>query len=136
MNKIIKYVQKLCEILEVAAAVLVLIGIILSVASLIGNPSNFSHLLEESSAFKHYLEDVFTIVIGIEFVGMLSHPSSDNVLEMLIFLVARHMVVGDTTPYEDFVSVVSVALLCLVRRYLHSGKKKETEQNTEKETGR
>ena len=58
------------------------------------------------------------LVIGIEFLEMLCRPSSENVIEVLIFLVARHMIVGDTTPYQDFVSVISVALLCVVRRYL------------------
>ncbi len=65
------------------------------------------------------------IVIGIEFLQMLCRPNSDNVMEVLIFLVARHMILGDTTPVDDFVSVISVGILCALRRYLHVTRKKE-----------
>lgn len=123
MEKLIKTVQKFCELIELVAAVLVSVGIILSIISLLKDFTIFQHLLEDTSAFKEYLERIFVIVIGIEFVGMLCRPSSDNVLEVLIFLVARHMIVGETSPYEDFVSVISIALLCLMRRYLRSKEK-------------
>lgn len=118
MGRFKKYVQMICEGLELIAAVLVLIGILLSVCSLVKDFEIFGELLNDMSTFRHYLEQVFSLVIGIEFLQMLCRPNSDNVIEVLIFLVARHMIVGDTTPYQDFVSVISVALLCVLRRYL------------------
>ncbi len=45
-------------------------------------------------------------------------------MEVLIFLVARHMIVSDTTPMEDFISVISIILLCVLRRYLHVTREK------------
>lgn len=122
MEKIIKNVQKFCEIVELVAAALVVVGIVLSIIGLFKDFTIFQHMLDDTTVFKEYLERVLMIVIGIEFVGMLCRPSSDNVLEMLIFLVARHTIVGETSPYEDFVSVISIALLCLLRRYLHDKK--------------
>lgn len=133
LNIFKKSVHKICETLELIAAVLVLIGILLSIFSLIKNFEIFQALLKDTSIFRHYLEEVFIIVIGIEFLEMLCIPNSDNVLEVLIFLVARHMIVGETTPYEDFVSVISIAILCSLRRYLRTGKPKENKkENTEK----
>ena len=42
------------------------------------------------------------------------------------------MIVGDTTPYEDFVSVVSVVILCIVRRYLRiSGEERDKKKAAE-----
>ena len=86
--------------------------------SLLRDVSLFRALASETDAFAEYLEKIFTVVIGIEFLQMLCRPDSEYVLEILIFLVARHMIVEHTTPYEDFVSVISVILLCMVRRYL------------------
>lgn len=131
MEKFKKVMQTACTILEMIAAVLVLIGIILSVISVIKDVSIFRSLMAELSAFKYYLEEVFTIVIGIEFLAMLCRPNSDNVMEVLIFLVARHMIVGDTSVYEDFVSVISVALLCVLRRYLKNTRKKDKDKDKE-----
>ena len=94
MEKIIKNVQKFCEIVELVAAALVVVGIVLSTIGLFKDFTIFQHMLDDTTVFKEYLERVLMIVIGIEFVGMLCRPSSDNVLEMLIFLVARHTIVG------------------------------------------
>lgn len=120
-----KRAQKIGEILEMVMAVIVLFGILLSIYSLVKDFEIFQYLASDTTAFKPFLEAVFVIVIGIEFFQMLCRPNSDNVMEVLIFLVARHMILGDTTPVEDFVSVVSVGILCVLRRYLHVMKEKE-----------
>lgn len=124
-EKVRKIIQKICSLLDLIAAFLVLIAILCSIFSLVRDVSVFQRLLTNPSEFKHYLEQIFMLVIGIEFLGMLCRPSSENVIEVLIFLVARHMIVGDTTPYQDFVSVISVALLCVVRRYLRVAGEKQ-----------
>ena len=117
-GRFLKYIQNACLVLELLTALLVLAGIMLALVSLLRDISLFQALASETEAFSAYLEKIFTIVIGIEFLQMLCRPDSEHVLEILIFLVARHMIVGYTTPYEDFVSVISVILLCIVRRYL------------------
>lgn len=126
-EKLRKIIQKICGLLDLIAACLVLIAILCSIFSLVRDASVFQRLLTDPSEFKHYLEQVFMLVIVIEFLGMLCRPSSENVIEVLIFLVARHMIVGDTTPYQDFVSVISVALLCVVQRYLRVTGEKQKE---------
>lgn len=134
-NRFKKDIQRLCETLEMAVAVVVLAGIILTIFSLLSDFEIFRSMLQDTAQFKPFLEDIFVIVIGIEFLQMLCRPNSDNVMEVLIFLVARHMIIGDTSPYEDFVSVISIGLLCVVRRYLHIAKEKEKEREREKERG-
>ena len=118
-DKFKKNIQRLCESLEMAVAVIVLVGIVMSIFSLLSDFEIFRLMLEDTAKFKPFLEDIFVIVIGIEFLQMLCRPNSDNIMEILIFLVARHMIVGDTTSFEDFISVISVGLLCVLRRYLH-----------------
>ena len=58
---------------------------------------------------------------------MLCQPSADTVLEVLIFLVSRHMIIGDTSAFEDFVSIVSIALLFAIKKYIQipAGGRKE-----------
>lgn len=126
MAKLEKYIQKICEILELIVAVFVVIGILLSIFSFLKDFQIFRDIMNDTSAFKHYLDNIFVIVIGIEFLKMLCRPTSDNVMEILIFLVARHVIVDTTTTYENFVAVISVALLCIVRRYLHVVEKKDS----------
>ena len=57
---------------------------------------------------------------------MLCRPTADNVLETIIFLVARHMIiVTTTTPLDDLISTVSIVMLCFVRRYLKEHRLKD-----------
>lgn len=134
MKNLKKYVQTACEILELIAAGLVSVGILLSIFSLISDAGIFKALLHDPAEFSHYLEQIFMLIIGVEFLEMLCRPNSENVIEVLIFLVARHMIVGDTNPYQDFVSVISVCLLCIIRRFLRKDKEgREKKENIEKE---
>lgn len=131
MERFKKYINVICSALELIAAGLMLIGVVFTIIGLVRNFELFSHLLTDTSMFREYMEQIFMLVIGIEFLVMLCRPNSENVIEVLIFLVARHMIVGETTPYQDFVSVMSVTILCVVRRYLRINNEKRGEKNEE-----
>ncbi len=121
MKKIVTILQQICRILELVVAVFVLLGIIISIFGLLKDDIKlFEELINDMTTFRHYLEKIFVLVIGIEFLEMLCHPNPDNVIQVLIFLVARHMIVGETTPFEDFVSVLSIAILFVLRKYMHT----------------
>ena len=127
MEKLKKYVQKVCGLFELIMAVIVLLGIVIAIISMVKDVDLTQSLFRDTANFKEFLVNVFAIVIGIEFLEMLCRPNPDNVIQVLVFLIARHMIVGETSPYEDFVSVISVAILLLLSRYLHMGKKGERE---------
>ena len=131
MERFKKYINVICSALELIAAGLMLIGVVFTIIGIVRNFELFSHLLTDTSMFREYMEQIFMLVIGIEFLVMLCRPNSENVIEVLIFLVARHMIVGETTPYQDFVSVMSVTILCVVRRYLRINNEKRGEKNEE-----
>lgn len=117
----------ICDTLELVVAVIVLIGVVFAILSLIPEVGHLWKESETTTEFTHFLEQVFTVVIGIEFLKMLCRPNSDNVFETIIFLVARHMIINTTTPLEDLLSTVSIVLLCLVRRYLKETRHGERE---------
>ena len=117
-------ISKICELLELIVAFLVLVGIAFSICGLLKDFEIFRLMFKDIENFRVYLDQIFAIVIGIEFLQMLCRPNSDNIMEVLIFLVARHMIVSDTTPMEDFISVISIILLCVLRRYLHVTREK------------
>lgn len=126
MGKLEELIQKICRILELIVAMFVLIGIILTLFGFFRNYTIFYELSGSTDTLKQYLDRIFMIVIGIEFLQMLCRPSSDNVIEVIIFLAARHMIVSNTSSYQDFMSVISIVILCLVRQYLrqNGGEKK------------
>ena len=115
-----KILHIVCDVLELIAAALMIIGIVLAVIGLINDGELFRNLLSGDHAFMVYVERVFAIVIGVEFLEMLCKPTPDKIIQTLIFLVARHMIVGETTPVQDFVSIASIVVLFLLKRWLQA----------------
>lgn len=60
----------------------------------------------------------FGLVIGIEFIKMLCKHSPAIIVEVLMFAVARQMIVEHTTPIENMISIGCIALLFAIRRFL------------------
>ena len=62
------------------------------------------------------LTDITSIVIGIEFIKLLLRPKMSTTIEVLVFLIARHMIVLETTSLDDLLSVISIVLLFALQK--------------------
>lgn len=117
-DKVRKKLSDACDILELCMAVAVISGIVIAVITLWPELINYWNHRMDEGAFMHYLDAVFNVVIGIEFMKMLCKPTSANIIEALIFLIARHMIVTSTTPLEDLTSIISISILFVFRRFM------------------
>lgn len=124
LEKVKKKLHMVCELLELLVAGLMIVGVILAIVGFLLSKEMFANLLREPSALTDFVARVFAIVIGIEFLQMLSRPDTDNVIEILVFLVARHMIVGESTPVHDLISIISLAILIILRWVLHDIRKR------------
>ena len=104
------------SLLEVLLSGLVLVGLVFSAVPLIrwmpgllvdGNDTEIRTFLERS----------LDIVIGIEFIKMLAKHSPGSVLEVLLYAIARHMIVGHEDAVQNLVSVGAIALIFIIRKY-------------------
>ena len=64
-----------------------------------------------------FLERSLDIVIGIEFIKMLAKHSPGSSLEVLLYAIARHLVVGHDSALENLLSVGAIALIFIVRKF-------------------
>ena len=118
MDKLRKYFHEAAEAIEVLMAVFVFIAIVIGVIGLIPQIGIFWQERGDSEALMLFLRSVLSIVIASEFVSMLCRPSAENVTEVLIFLIARHMVVLEMTAAEDLLLIVSIAILFVLQRFI------------------
>lgn len=118
LTKVKAISQKICDVLEWVLAIIVCIGIVITIVTYVPEIVTFATDGATPDSFLIFLEHVFTIVVGVEFLKMLCKPSSDNVIEVLIFLVTRHMIIGSSTSLDDLFSIIGIVLLFLVRSYL------------------
>ena len=110
-------VAEAAGLLEVVLSAIVLMALLLSVAPLLQLlPGLLTH--GNSVEVREFLERALDIVIGIEFIKMLAKHSPGSVLEVLLYAIARHMIVGHESAVENFISVASIALIFCVRKFL------------------
>lgn len=68
--------------------------------------------------FKTVLASAIQLIIGIEFVRMLSNHSATGAIEVVLFVIAKSIIVGDYTSLEMLLGVASIALLFVIRKFL------------------
>lgn len=65
-----------------------------------------------------FLSYSFTLVIVLEFVRMLIKHSMENVTEVLVFTIARKIIVDHITDFSLLISIVCIIALLASRKYL------------------
>ena len=65
-----------------------------------------------------FLEKVMMLAIGLEFVKMLCKHTPSTVIDVLLFAIARQMIVEHTTTLENLIGIVALAGLFATRKYL------------------
>ncbi len=104
------------SLLEILLSCLVLVGLLLCIIPLI---QWMPGLLMDGNdvEIRAFLERALEIVIGIEFIKMLAKHSPGSSLEVLLYAIARHMVVGHDSAVENLLSVGAIALIFIVRKF-------------------
>lgn len=111
-----KLMLQLSEYLEIILATYMVVVLLLITGRtiIVETPLIFT----EAASLHHFLEGSLTIAIAIEFVKMLSMHTPGTLIEVLLFAIARHMIVESLTPVQNLVFVVAIGVLFLIRKYL------------------
>lgn len=116
--KIPNFIYRIAQFLEILISVIVIVAIAVSLYAVLvelhvmaNSPANVDMLTE-------FLATAFTVVIGIEFLKMLSRHNMSSVVEVLLFAIARQMVIEHTSAVENLIMVIAIAILFTIRKYL------------------
>ena len=106
------------SVIEIAISIIVLIAIVIAgiqvvreVFSLAGDP-------KAHEGFTVFLGHAFNLIIGVEFIKMLAKHTAENLLEVLMFAIARQMVVEHLNMAETLIGVGAIAVIFAIRKYL------------------
>ena len=118
-EKVRRRMDKFCDGMEIVLAVFagaVLVGsTVLYILSLF----RLAPISFETEFFSLFLNDIFALVVGIEFIQMLLKPSVDNVIEVLVFLVTRHLILSHGSALDMLGCVICILLLYAFHFLLH-----------------
>lgn len=104
--------------LEIFLACLLAIALAICGVRMIPSLFGLAMMREPVTAFHEYLETLFVLVIGTEALKMLCKHTPGSALEVLLFTIAREMVVKETSPVENLIVVASIAVIFAIRKYL------------------
>lgn len=113
-----QWVARMASIIETVVALVVLLAILVAGVRVLFEVKDLVLAPDVDEAFTTFLRSVFNVVIGIEFVKMLAKHSPSSAIEVLLFAIARQMVVEHTSPVENLVSILAILLIFVIRKYL------------------
>ncbi len=64
------------------------------------------------------LDEAIILAIGAELIKMLCKHTPETVIEVLAFALARQLIVGHAKPWENLITVLAIAVLFSIRRFL------------------
>ncbi len=125
-EKIKENITQCMEWLEIVLAVLVLLACIVSTVGIVLN-IDLPELFREPEYFREGLANLCFIIIGIELITLIKKQTLDSVLHVMMFAIAREMVVAETSPMEKLISVAAIGVLVLDREGQVPVRKKQQE---------
>ncbi|MCI5622188.1 MULTISPECIES: phosphate-starvation-inducible PsiE family protein [Anaerostipes] len=112
------------EVFKVSKWVELILSMIITIAVIGGSVwliQDLVHLLmnhPESRDIYEFVGVAFNLVICIEFIKMLCKHTPDTLVEVLMFAIARQMIVEHTKPIENLVVIMAIAILFAVKKFL------------------
>lgn len=116
--KAITALLKTAWLLELIIAVFILLVTVLQMA-LTGKDS-VEYLLAGQFSLDEFFASTMNIIVGLEFIKMLILHTPRAVTDVLLFAIARQLVVSHSTPADTLIGVAAVALIFVIKKFLHT----------------
>lgn len=117
-HKVQHFLQTITFTLELILAIIVICIIAMQGIHLI--KLFIAHVFDPAITvqYSEFLKEALDIIVGVEFLKMLCQHSMSSVIDVLLFVLARHLVVIESTMFESLLCIISVAILFTVRKFL------------------
>lgn len=125
MDKLRKALCNICDVMELVVAVFVVIGIMIAAIAIIPAVGEFWNTRMAKGSFIEFLDVVFMVVIGIEFLKMLCKPDTVNIIEVLIFVSARHLIIQSPNAIDTLLFIIGICVLFVFQKFMEENKEDE-----------
>lgn len=112
-----KFLKRLAVTLEFFISVMLALGIILlclrMAVSMVHIPN-----LDVWPNYDDLLETCFNLIIGVELIRMMYYHTPNTVFEVLLFAIARQIIIDHSSIWSSLIGVCAIAVLFATRKYL------------------
>ena len=115
-STIVKFLLKTAWILELAIALFILLVTV--VQMVLTGKDSLNYLTLGQFSLNNFFVSTMNIVVGLEFVKMLILHTPRAVTDVLLFAIARQLVVSHSSSTDTLLGVAAVALIFLIKKFL------------------
>ena len=127
--KLREKVSKASSYLEIAISIVILLSIAVSIVFLVKDTVIAILDVTKDFDYTNLFAVALQLIIGVEFVKMLSKHTPESVIEVLLFVVAKRVIVdSNSSSLEVLWGVVAIAALYAVKKYLVDPKKEDKKE--------
>ena len=110
------FLMKVSSYLEIVCALILIVAILIAFVPV---PHNlYSLYLDNGFDLSDFMKKSYDLVIGVELLKMFCRHDLDSVVEVLLFAVARQVIIEHTSMVDNLLCMLSVAILFCIRKFL------------------
>jgi len=109
-------ISKITGYVEVVIAALILVALLVATVKIILYfPVLWS--ADGTEGFTEIIGYFFTVIIGIEIIHMLSKHTPGSALEVVLFCIARYIIVSEGSGLDKLLAVAAIGVIFVIRKY-------------------
>ena len=109
---------ELSYIIELLISLIVIVAVLIMAVKIVVDMCSITFLEKGIDSLVLVMDKAITLAIGAELIKMLCKHTPETIIEVLAFALARQLIVGHAKPWENLITVVAIAILFVVRRFL------------------
>ena len=121
-KKFEKFLGKTAFMLEYIIAIFVIIGIFIGFTLFTDFiPGLYHASLDQSyQVFQNFLAYALLLIVGVELILMIMNHSAYSMLELILFVIARKMLIYAHTMMDLVLGTVAILIVFIIMRFLAS----------------
>lgn len=117
-KKILSKLYGISYYLEMFISLLLIVVIIFLSVKLIINIFDINFMLSNEDVFTYFMENAMSLAVGVELIKMLCKHSASTVVEVLLFAIARQIIVSHSSVMNMVAGVLCIVALLATRKFL------------------
>ena len=117
-KKILSKLYGISYYLEMFISLLLIVVIIFLSVKLVINIFDINFMLSNEDVFTYFMENAMSLAVGVELIKMLCKHSASTVVEVLLFAVARQIIVSHSSVVNMVAGVLCIVALLATRKFL------------------
>lgn len=118
-REVVRRFEKIVFVLEMIIVLFLVIGIIIGMTDVVFYfESLFSAGESTYEIFESFLAYSLILIVGVELILMILYHSNRAILELILFVIARKMLVYSHTMLDLVLGTIAIVLVFFVLRYL------------------